>query len=430
MKTTNPTTGVLVGCVLLLCGAGLFAQDWPQWRGPNRDAKATGFTAPATWPKQLTKKWSVTVGGGDASPSLVGDKLYVFTREGGDEVIRCLDAASGKELWQDKYAAKPASTPGGKPHEGPRSSPTVVDGKVVTLGASGTLSCLDAATGKMLWRKDDFKSWPQFYISSSPIVENGLCIAQLGGSRNGALVAYDLATGDEKWKLTGESPAYASPVLLTAGDTKLIVAETKSKLVAVNAADGKLAWEAPCTTRYNASTPVTDGQTVIYDSGRGEKAVKLEKQGDSFVAKDLWNNTENSVIYNTPVVKDGLLYGLTQSHKFFCINTQTGKTMWTAPAPQAGGAPPGAGGAGGGGGGRRMGGGGRTSGYGSIVDAGSVLVALTPASQLVVFEPNEKEFKQVASYKVADKPTYSYPILSGNRIYVKDEETVTLWTID
>ena len=103
--------GIIVGCLALLDGSGIFGQDWPQWRGPNRDAKATGFTAPQTWPKSLTKKWKVTVGNGVATPALVGDKLYVFARRGAEEVACCLDATTGKELWADKYAAKAASGP-------------------------------------------------------------------------------------------------------------------------------------------------------------------------------------------------------------------------------------------------------------------------------------------------------------------------------
>ena len=186
MKNAMPTTGLMVVCAVLLGANCIRAQDWPQWRGPNRDAKAAEFNAPKTWPKELTQRWKVTVGGGDATPALVGDKLYVFTREGGDEVIRCLDAATGKELWQDKYEAQPATAPAGGPHAGPRSSPTVADGKVVTLGVRGTVSCLDAASGKKLWRKDDFQGfWPMFFTSSSPIVVDGLCIVQVGGKENG-----------------------------------------------------------------------------------------------------------------------------------------------------------------------------------------------------------------------------------------------------
>ncbi|HZY88673.1 MAG TPA: PQQ-binding-like beta-propeller repeat protein, partial [Gemmataceae bacterium] len=312
---------LMASCVVLLGANGVRAQDWPQWRGPNRDAKATGFKAPATWPKELTKKWKVTVGGGDATPALVGDKLYVFARPGGeggpDEVLRCLDAATGKELWQDKYASQPSTRPAAGPHAGPRSSPAVAEGKVVTLGVRGTLSCYDAAGGKLLWRKDDLKGfWPQFFVSSSPLIVDGLCVAQLGGKENGrgkddgAIVAYDLAGGAEKWKWTGDSPAYSSPSVMTVDGTKLIVAETKGKIVALTAADGKLVWETPFATRYNASSPVVDGATILYSGDRGATAVKLSKKGDSFEGKELWSTRDTTVQYNTPVLRDGLLFGL------------------------------------------------------------------------------------------------------------------------
>ena len=110
MKQAKPATGMMVSCVVLL-GAMRLRQDWPQWRGPNRDAKATGFEAPKTWPKELTQKWKVKVGDGVATPALVGDKVYVFSREGEDEIIRCLDAEAGKELWQNKYPAQGATGP-------------------------------------------------------------------------------------------------------------------------------------------------------------------------------------------------------------------------------------------------------------------------------------------------------------------------------
>ena len=129
-----------------------------------------GVQAPATWPEKLAKKWSVSVGDGVATPALVGDKLFVFARQDGNEVMRCLDAATGKEVWQDKYAAEGVGGPAsGFP--GPRSSPAVADGKVVTLGVHGMVSCLDAATGKVLWRKNDFEgSEPRFATSSSPMI--------------------------------------------------------------------------------------------------------------------------------------------------------------------------------------------------------------------------------------------------------------------
>jgi outer membrane protein assembly factor BamB len=434
MKTTKATTGVLVGCAVLLGAGGAGAQDWPQWRGPNRDAKVTGFEAPKTWPKELTQKWKVKVGEGVATPALVGDKLYVFTREGGNEVTRCLKAADGNEVWSDKYEAQDAGGAAANfPVLGPRCSPAVADGKVVTLGTRGTLSCLDAATGKVVWRKDDFKSWPRFFVSSSPVIVDGLCIAQLGGESKGGIVAYDLATGNEKWKWTGDGPGYASPVLLTLGGDKVIVAETDANVVAVSAADGKQLWKTPFKVRYNACTPVVDGQTVIYSGSAGggmrrgggggggasaTKAVKLEKKDSEVAAKDLWTNTDSVVMYDTPVVKNGLIFGISADYKLFCINEESGKTAWSVPIPDAGG---------GGGGGRGMGPG---QGYGSVVDAGSVLFGLTPSGQLTVFEPSDKEYKEIAKYKVADGNAYSYPIISGNRVFIKDKDSLALWTIE
>jgi outer membrane protein assembly factor BamB len=453
------------------------AQDWPQWRGPNRDAKAADFKAPKTWPKELTQKWKVAVGDGAATPSLVGDKLYVFSRQGGSEVLRCLDTATGKELWQDKYDALGA-TGAAASFSGPRCSPTVAEGKVVTFGVRGMLSCLDAETGKVLWRKDDFGgSVPRFFTSASPIVSGGLCVAQVGGGDKGGVVAYDLKTGEEKWRWTGDSPAYASPVLMKVEGTPLVIAETETKLLALNLADGKLAWETPFAVQrqgYNAATPIVDGQTLIYSgSGRGTTAVRLEKSGDTYAAKPLWKNDAISVQFNSPVLKEGMVYGLTAGNDLFCLNAADGKTVWTAPAagaaapapapatpapaaenppPASGAAPdtapstpvvavpppggPGRGGPGGPGGGRGgggrgggMGGGRGGAGYGSVVDAGSVLIALTPASQLIAFSPGGT-YAEVARIKVADSPTQAYPILSGSRIFTKDQDSVTLWSVE
>jgi outer membrane protein assembly factor BamB len=431
--------------------APLAASDWPQWRGVHRDAKASDFKAPKTWPKTLTQKWRVTVGDGVATPALVGGKLYVFSREEGNEVTRCLDAATGKELWQDKYETLGATGPA-QSFSGPRSSPAVADGKVVTLGVRGMISCLDAADGKKLWRKDDFQAYPQFFPSSSPLIVVAICVAQLGGRENGALVAYDLASGEEKWKWPGESPGYASPVLMTIDGAKIIIAETDRRIVGVHAKDGKVAFEIAYAVQgrgYNASTPIVDGQTLIYaGSGRGTKAARIEKQGDGYAVQELWSNPDKSVQFNTPVLKDGFLYGLTAANEFFCINAKDGKLAWSAPAAKpaepgplaAGGAPaPGAEpgeanrrpggppGGGRGGGGRRGGGGG---GFGSIIDAGSVLLALTPASELIALQPSEKGYQELARIKVADSPTHAYPVLSGNHLFIKDKDAVTLWTIE
>lgn len=396
--------------ILLAWTSFLPAADWPQWRGPNRAAVVPDFTAPTPWPKELQKKWSTTVGEGVATPALVGGKLYAFGYQDGKEVIRCLDAGTGKELWKDEYSARAAGGPA-RGFPAARCSPAIAEGKVVTLGVQGTLSCLDAEKGTVLWRKDSTGGTPGFSTSSSPLLVDGLCVIQTGGDRSGAVVAYELADGKEKWKWSSDGTKYASPMLLTLSDLKAVVVETAGTISAVNLADGKKVWSTTFSTRYNASTPLVEGPVIYYaGSGQPTTAVKLEKQGEMIVGKELWSNRDASVIYNTPVVKDGLLFGLSERNEIFCLDTQTGKKLWSQRF-EAGGT-----------GGRGRG------GYGTIVGAGPVLFALTPAAQLVVFKPEREEFKQVASYKVSGGDTYAYPVVTSEGVYIKDRNSVTFWT--
>ena len=390
--------------------AGVQAQDWPQWRGANRDGIAKGFNAPKAWPAQLTQKWKETVGSGDATPALVGDKLYVFSRVGTEENLICMSAADGKEIWRKKYEAPQPNGPAAREHSGPRSSPTVASGKVVTFGVTGILTCWDAADGKQLWQKTDVRSWPRFYTSASPLIEDGLCVAQLGGQADGGITAYDLKTGAEKWLWKGGGPGYASPVLMTVAGTKIVVALTDKSLVGILLADGKLAWETPFAAQgmnYNAATPIVDCDTLIYaGAGRGIHAVKVAKQGEAFSTTELWTAPEISPQFSSAVLKDGFLYGITQRGFLFCVNAKTGAVAWTdadAKGPQ---------------------------GYGSVVDAGSVLLALTPKMQLYVVQPTDKAYTQLASIKVADSATFAYPVVSGSRLFIRDKDSIALLTVE
>lgn len=410
MKKARLPRVMLIGCAVLLSVGFIFAQDWPQWRGPNRDGKVKGFNEPEKWPGELKLKWKTNVGLGDSTPALVGGKLYVFTRQDDEETILCLDAQTGKELWAQKYAAIAVTGPPSR-HPGPRSSPAVSDGKVVTIGVGGVLSCLDAATGKLLWRKDPFPGVvPQFFTAMSPIIVDGMAIAHLGGKDNGAIIAYDLSSGETKWQWTEEGPEYSSPVLLTVEGTKQIVTLTEKSIVGIGTADGKLLWQLPFIPerrQYNAATPIIDGQMVIFTgAGRGTHAVKIEKQESGFTAKEIWSNPECSVQFNTPVLKDGLLFGLTDRGRLFCIDGQTGKTAWIDTEQTDRG------------------------GFAAILDVGSVILALPSSADLIVIEPIAAEYKELARIKVSEKATYAHPVLAGSRIFIKDEDSIALWTID
>lgn len=410
MTKTNISKAILIACLFLLGTGFIFAQDWPQWRGPNRDGKVSGFTAPKEWPDSLSQKWKVEVGFGDSTPALVGGKLYVFSRQGEEETILCLDAQSGKELWQEKYAAIAVTGPPSR-HPGPRSSPAVAEGKVVTIGVGGIMSCLDAATGKVLWRKDPFPEVvPQFFTAMSPMIFEGMAIGHLGGSEKGAIIAYNLNTGEPKWQWSGEGPDYASPALLTVAGTQQIVTLTAKSVVGIGLSDGKLLWQIPFVPErraYNAATPIFDGQTVIYTgAGRGTFAVEIVKDGDGFAVKEKWSNAEAGVQFNTPVLKNGFLYGLSNQGNFFCINSQTGETAWLDPTQTD------------------------RSGFTALVDVGSVILALPSNGELIVIQPNAKEFTVLARIKVSETGTYAHPVVAGNRIFIKDDNTLALWTLE
>ncbi len=396
------TVGLILGS-----GAAASAQDWPQWRGPHRDGRTAGFIVPEVWPKELTRKWRTTVGLGDATPVLVAEKLYVFTRQGDDEVIQCLSALDGNRIWETRYPAEAVKGPAAS-HPGPRSSPAVADGKLVTLGVAGVVSCVDAGSGKLLWSNSDYKTLPQFYTATSPIVVDGLAIVHLGGKGQGAIVAFDLASGAAKWKWTGDAPTYASPVLMTVEGVKQLVQQTEKNLVGLSLADGKLLWKIATPTQgrvYNSATPIVDGETVIYTGqGTGTRAVKIEKRGDAFTVRTLWTNDGLGTGYNTPVVHDGLLFGISDRGFLFCLDAKTGKELWVDSA--------------------------RRDRFGAIVDAGSVLVALPEKSGLIFFRPGRERYEQLAQLQVSDGPIYAHPVVAGKRIFVKDRDAVTLWIVE
>ena len=242
MANARRLIGVAAGCAVLLGTSGLCGQDWPQWRGPNRDGKAGPITAPATWPKKLTQKWKITVGPGDATPALVGDRLYVFTRQGGRRDPALPGRRQRQGAMEEQLRGEAVTGPAGAtPARAARPPwPTAKSSRWASAACSPAWM---PPTARLLWRNEEFKAVP----SSSPpcrrIVVDGTCIAQLGGTGDGAIVAFDLATGKAKWKWTGDGPAYASPVVLTADGAKQVVTQTEKNLVGLAVADGKLLWQ-------------------------------------------------------------------------------------------------------------------------------------------------------------------------------------------
>ena len=389
--------------LIIISTTNSFSQDWPQWRGMNRDSKVTGFKAPAAWPAELKQEWKVSVGFGDATPVLAGNKIYLNTRQADQEVILCLDAATGKELWKNSYASMAVTGPSASQHPGPRGTPAVSNGKIVTFGASAILSCLDASTGKLVWRKENpTNAFPAFFTGTSPLIADGMCIIHLGKKDDGQVIAYDLNSGNEKWKWAGEGPSYSSPSVMTIDGKKLLIVITEKNILALGLTDGKQLWQiaTPVQQRfYNCVSPYIDGQNIyLSGQGTGTKAIRVEKSGNEYVTKELWSNTEVGAKWNTPVLKDGLLYGFTDQKRIYCLNAATGQTAWIDNTVN--------------------------SDFSTIVDCGSVIIGLTSTDNLLVLKPDSKAYSEIVKYKVSDTPIYAYPVISGNNIYIKDAETL------
>ena len=303
--------GLLAGVAVLLI-APVAAQDWPQWRGPNRDGAIASFNPPSSWPERLARQWQVDVGLGYATPLVVGTRLYLFTRQGEEEVMQALDASSGKPLWRTSYRAPFEMNSSTARHRaGPKSTPAYAGGRLFTLGMSSIVTAFDAATGKQLWQKPATKAQPAFHTAMSPLVDGDRVIIHVGGPGDTALTAFDVATGEPRWRWTGDSPAYGSPIAVELAGTRQIVTFTHKNLVGVSAATGALLWSRPFSTPSDTTsqTPLLHKDTVI-QAGRenGFVAFRVVRKGDGYATEDVWRTDQVSQHMTNGVAIDGVLY--------------------------------------------------------------------------------------------------------------------------
>jgi len=389
--------------------ARLAPADWPQWRGPNRDGYVADAVIPKNWPKTLQTEWRVQVGVGHASPVAANGKIYVFGRENDEEVLRALDASTGKEIWKSSlpvaYQMHEAAVGHGK---GPKSTPVVSHGIVYTFGISGVLSAHDAETGKLKWRHEFSKTYPKtsplFGTAMSPIVEEGLVIAHVGGPDKGALTAFEAESGNIKWSNEADGPAYSSPIVVTLAGVRQVVTFMQKEFVGVDFASGKLLWKLPAKTRYdeNINTAVVYKDLLIFSrEEQGLAAFRLAKQGTQLVPQQVWVNRDGELYMSSPVLQGNLLVGMTarQKGQFFAVNADTGETVWQSP--------------------------GRMGENAAILNLGNqVLLLLTNDANLIVQPAAAKSYAPLAQYNVASSETWAHPLVLGDRILVKDENSL------
>jgi outer membrane protein assembly factor BamB len=391
-----------------LTSLGVSAQaQWPQWRGPSRDGVAAAV-APATWPATLTKRWQVTVGSGYSTPVVADGRVFVHGRTGELETITAYEVATGKPVWHSSYPAPYKVNPAAASHgPGPMSSPVVVNNRLYTFGISGILSCLDATTGKVHWRKQPSPEQADFGVATSPLVVDGMVIVFVGGRERGALTAFDALSGAVKWQWTGGAPAYASPVVATLAGTRQLVTQSRTDVVGVGL-DGTLLWKVPLTTPYdqNSVTPVIAGDLVIYSGlSNPTTAIRVVKSGAAYSVQEAWKNADVSMYMSTAVLAGDTLVGLGQKNRgqFFAVDVKTGKTLWTTR--------------------------GRETENAALIRVPGHTLIQTTEGELLVVRDSSAAIDIVKRYDVAESSTWAHPALVGNQLFVRDAKSLTLWTI-
>jgi outer membrane protein assembly factor BamB len=382
--------------------------DVTQWRGAARDGVVTGLTIPQAWPETLTERWKIEIGTGYATPLVVGDRVYQFSRIGDNETMTALDATSGKILWQSGYAATFTMNPATKQHgPGPKSTPVFFNGRLYSIGMTGTVTAWDAASGKQVWQKAG--SGPEMLYTThafSPMVDGGHVIFHVGGNDKGALTAFDLNTGAVRWTWTGDGPGYASPIVATFDGVRQIITPTQAKIVGVDASTGVLLWERPMVHQFvsNSITPIVNGQTVIVAGTGPLFAFAVARRAGQWTTEQIWENTELPLRYTTPVVAGDVLYGFSgrNAGQYYAMDARTGKTLWTSD--------------------------GRQAAHASMARAGDLLFSLESDGELVIARNSQTAFEQVRRYKVSPNETWAQPAFSGNRVFVKDVTSLTLWS--
>jgi outer membrane protein assembly factor BamB len=399
----------ILGGLIALAGLGV-AEDWTQWRGPSRDGTVSEFKAPQAWPQNLKQMWKLDVGEGYATPVVVGNRIYMFSRRGGDEIMRALDAATGRVLWDNAYPAAFTMNGSAARHgPGPKSTPVYSNGKLYTIGMPGTVTAFDAATGKILWQKPGNPDHLPLYTSHSfsPVITGGLVIFHPGGHDKGALTAYDANTGDVKWSWEGDGPGYGSPLLVDIAGTRQIVTQTQTKLVGVEAATGTLLWEQPfaSTNSTNSITPVQYGQSFIVSNNTlPTTAVSVSKENNRWIPRVAWENAEIPMRMTSGVIVGDVFFSMTirNSGQYFTLDAKTGEILWRSEPRQADNA--------------------------ALLKLGDLVLSLEADGELILFRPGRTAFEEVKRYKVADEPTWTQPVIMGDGVLVKDVTTLAYWT--
>jgi outer membrane protein assembly factor BamB len=402
----------MLSCLFVfLCGAAS-AADWPQFLGPTRNAVSAETGLAKSWPeKGPPVVWEHDVGEGFSAPVVADGTLVLLHRVGDEEVVEALDAATGKPRWKFPYPTKFSAQIGRD--DGPRATPLIAGGRVYTLGAEGMLYCLDLKDGKKVWEKSLAKEYKtdrtRFSgFGSSPLLEGDLLLVNVGAEGAG-IVAFDKRTGKEVWKATDDEASYSSPVAATIGDVRHVFFFTRTGLVGLDPKDGKVRfshrWRSRINESVNAATPLVVGDTVFLSASYGTGAVLLRVTKDG--VEEVWKGDKSlSSHYNTPVHKDGYLYGIDGRQEYGarlrCVELKTGKVKWEK----------------------------ERFGCASLLLADGQVLALTEGGELVLIEATPEGYKEKSRAAVLKAtPCRAEIALADGRLYGRDGKKLVCWNV-
>jgi outer membrane protein assembly factor BamB len=387
-----------------------FAQDWSQWRGPQRDGNISGAVLPTTWPSTAETAWRVDVGEGYSSPVVSGTRVFVHSRRDPEEIVTAVDAQSGKVLWRQTYPAPFAKNQyAARMAKGPNSTPLVANDLVYTLGVTGVLSAWRTVDGTLAWRKDYSASIDTSKLfcgtAMSPLLEGGAVVIQVGSDvHGGSIIALDPATGAERWTWKGPGPGYASPIAITAGGVRQIVTMTNRSIVGVDARSGESLWSVPFPDEWheNIITPVWTGEQLIVGGVRqGTQAFRITRTEGTWNVARAWHNADVTMYMSPPVAADGVVYGLSSKRKgqFVALDLETGQTRWATD--------------------------GREGEYAAVLTAPGRVLFFTNTGALVVARRGSATFTQEHRIELSQAETWTVPVFVSGGVIVRDASGLT-----
>jgi outer membrane protein assembly factor BamB len=380
--------------------------EWPGFRGPARDGVIRGVSIAIDWAKSPpVELWRRPIGPGWSSFAVHGDRLYTQEQRGDDEIVSCYNARTGEPIWQHRDAARFWESAGGA---GPRATPTVSNGRVFSLGATGILNALDANNGGVLWSRnataDTGAANPGWGFAGSPLVVNDLVIV----ATSGRLVAYDVATGTQRWLGPTGGLGYSSPHLVTIDGVAQIVLLRGSRTISVAPADGTLLWDHTWQPAAGFLQPAvaTDGDLLITEGegmgGIGMRRIAVARGAAGWTATERWTSRGLKPYFSDFVVHKGHAFGFDGSI-LACIDLANGERKWK---------------------------GGRY-GHGQMVllRDQDVLLVLSEEGELALVKATPDQFTELARFKAIEGKTWNHPALVGDVLLVRNGEEMAAFRL-